>query len=223
MDVAGVVIGSIALFLSIFASSVAVYQLQRLWRFRRPVIQIESAEFGIRNQEDGAKTYIFLTSGNMILNIRGASRPLPIASYMVRCLTRVRKATSVGFGAGSDIGRVSPAAGDISEVPYLAEIPPGSWKRFNLQVPMGAPLAEFAEGEDVKPPEFVNLELLFESPEELFAPIPFTLRQSGPEMYKNTDRGWFRMRLKRSWKSKLQNQARRLIAALRRRRMNGGG
>ena len=186
MALAGVVIGSVALFLSVFASIVALYQLQHYWRFRKPVFKIESAEFGVRRHEVPGKPQLaFLTDGNLVLNVRGASRAMSLSHYTVTYPDpRVAGAVGGGFGAGSPRLKAKPSGLDVVETPYIVELPAETWKRLDLEVAMGAPLVDWQdEGGDMEPPKYVELGLHFESPEERFPRIPIPLRRSGDEKY----------------------------------------
>lgn len=77
MDVAGVVIGSIALLLSLFGSAYAGVQLTRAFRFRQPKVFVEEGELPARHEEGCT----IIGPGSIDVSIRGASRSMTLSGY----------------------------------------------------------------------------------------------------------------------------------------------
>lgn len=183
MALAGVIIGSVAIVLSVFAAGVALFQLQRLWRFRRPVFVIESADFEINRSERDGKKLIGLDPGRVVFNARGASRPFPLVALRIKYPHVGNPRVAGGFGSGSPPGYPHPSGQYLVELPYIGKLPAESWSRFQLLAVTDAAIAFGSLDEDVQPPESINLDLYFESPEEEFPSIPLALCRSGTENY----------------------------------------
>ena len=73
MEIAGIVIGSIALFLSLFSSAYAALQVRRSIRFGRLVFHVEEAELAAGEEVHFKKNFKSFGPGHFVLNVRGGS------------------------------------------------------------------------------------------------------------------------------------------------------
>ena len=189
MDVAGVVIGSIALFLALFSSSVAVFQLQHYVRFRRPV-------FAVR---DARPLPVVVTGGDwgagsvkVVVNARGARYPITFTKSEVVLLTSERGHAGVGAGVSSEGQGFT--------------LQPEVWTTIELEsVGIGAP------GD---PPARLRGEIYLSNPRDVFT-VPLNFKLAGDGLTYYLDDG--NERLKYEWRTHWRGHRRvkRVMTALR--------
>ena len=79
MEVAGIIIGSISLLLSL---SLGTIEIQRRVRYRKPQFRVESAEIPVdKEMGTGDKRYVSLGQGQLILNVRGSRDTIMFGHY----------------------------------------------------------------------------------------------------------------------------------------------
>lgn len=117
--------------------------------------------------------YLKLGSGKVVMNARGATRPISLSSVEVMFL-RTTGGPAGGY-ASSGIGTSRVGGTGVGELPFLVDLPQQHWKRFQidlgrLDLPKKTPGA----------PARLNIELYLRSPEEIFVvPVPLVLDGGG--------------------------------------------
>ncbi len=161
MDVAGVIVGSIALLLALLSLAVPGYQLQRYFRFRKPLFKIEKAWLEVSRLPPPNEREVFVGPGKIVLNARGATRPIFLREYEV-----------FSFRPDGERGRVGGGSGQALRV----ELPPEQWTRLELDLIVGFGLGELDEI-----PRKREVEVYLKSPEEPFrvlVPLELTRRKN---------------------------------------------
>lgn len=165
---AALIVGSIALILSVFASMVSGYQVQRYWRFRKPVFRVEEAALGVDQQEFEGKRYARLGRGKVVINARGSMR-----------LTQVREWGLSHYGpdgrplGGFETGKLQPmpSSTGVAKGDFVVELPPEEWTRFQIDLGMmTVPMDEL--------PDLYTFDLFLATPEEVHT-IPVCVQLSG--------------------------------------------
>lgn len=166
MDVAGVILGSLSLLLGLVLSA---YQLQRFFRFRRPLFKVEEVELPAREQQAGKKAYTFVGPGKVVINARGANRPISIKESQVIFLGGAEKKPLGGYGSSGITANKAGATGILS-LPFLVDLPTETWHRFHIDLGQVG-----IQKEHLGPESTLELELHLRSPEEPFV-VPVKLR-----------------------------------------------
>ena len=171
MDVAGVVIGSMALFLALFSSTVAGFQLQHYVRFRKPVFTVKEAQLPVRIRQSQA----FLGPGDIVLNIRGAMHPVTLNKWeMIFFMGRIK------IGSG---GEVRPTT-----------LEPHVWTLVPIRLDSGIALQD-------GPRASLQAEIYFTNPRDVFIiPLQLKLVEDGSR-YALDDAGeWVRYLYRTIWR-----------------------
>jgi len=170
MEVAGVVIGSIALTLALFSSAYAAFQLQHVIHFRKPVFTVEEVELPVKER---AGYTFFVGPGHFVVNVRGATHLVTLTKQMIH------------FFRG---GR--PRGGFGTEM--TMSIPPLVWTRVAVPFQIGMGMEEL--------PPSLDVEIYLSNPRDLYVvPIQVELSQDSSK-YVYHDWGYTRLIHRMVWR-----------------------
>lgn len=193
----GDIIAVIALVLASFSSIVATIQVQHFIRFRRPVYSVREATLDVGRSQIAGLDGPFVGPGSIVVDIRGASRPITFTKLDVTIFEGDRPVGSLGGQDGE---------------PRLLEAE--LWMSVTIPVPMGVRL----EAKD--PPQFIDAEAYLSNPrDELPIRVRLMLNKDGD---KYTYRGDFPRLLKHISRYRWRHRVRRLFNSLRRRSPGAG-
>lgn len=205
----GLIVGIVALGLSVFASAAAVLNLYERWKYRRPRIRIVDAYLGIeRDPLDPSR--LAIGPGLAHVRIRGANNTLDFngcgCSYS---LGRGWASFAVGVGEEQSI---NPR--DLRTLPFAFEVPARRWRK--CEVPFSRVILDWSEAEAI--PDFYFITITFETPEESLQAFVKFRPSKDEKRYVLSSRGipwelrWrrWRGRWKRIWRFVLRRPAGRL-------------
>jgi hypothetical protein len=154
VEVAGVVIGSLALVLGLFSSAYAAFQVHDFIRFRKPVFTVHEAELPVKH---GA-TWHSVGPGGFVLAVRGAANAVTVTKWEIILFRRGGPAG----GLGED---------------RVTNIPPRVWTRIT------SPSIHVVV-QSVPPPTFLDVEIYLTNPRNLYiVPIRLKLSEDGSKYY----------------------------------------
>lgn len=184
MDIAGVIIGSIALLLSLFASVVPGVRLVRYFRFRKPVFKIRDAQLDVRRVPPESEGHVLAGPGHIVLDVRGASQPMLLREYEVFAFQRLEGESPGGVGlTGPEIN---------------VQLPPEKWVTVRLEVELG-----YIVGKHDDIPRTFELEAYIKSPEEVFVvTVPLFLTQGKDKYLLDKHNEWRRFARKTYWRNR---------------------
>lgn len=142
MDVAGVVIGSLALLLSVLASALAGVQVKREFDFRKPLFKVTAAELEGRLNAGAA----LVGPGKIQFRVRGANSAITLTSWQL------------GFNSTKNVFQGTP------EQPFSVNLPIRAWTSFSLR--LDSPLTA-SVGTD-RLPATVDLVAPFTTPDTVY-------------------------------------------------------
>lgn len=128
MDVAGVIIGSVALLLSLFGAAVSAVQLTHYIRFRKPRLRAEYAKLPVKKGASGST----IGPGKVVINARGGARPMAITTRQIHFFLPSGQPLG-GYGSGS-IRTTARSTLGMAPLPSLVELPPEEWLRLEVDI-----------------------------------------------------------------------------------------
>ena len=190
MDVAGVVIGSIALLLSLFGVAAAGFQVQRYYRFRRPQFKPVDASFEA-NVRDSSR--VTIGPGKVTFLVRGASRPILLTQYEIYSSQPDPNSGRFGVSSTEELN---------------VELMPEGYRKLNFEAILGYPVVG-----QTTPPRKFTFEVFIKSPEEVFVvSVPLMLTQGADRYVLDTYKDWWRFANRTYFRQKygLRDRIRRL-------------
>ena len=156
MDVAGVILGSLALILTLLSATVAGFQLRHHVRFRRPVFAVRQAELEAKMKRE----FAIVGPGSIVLNIRGAAHPVTINKW-----------EAVLFDGDR------PRGGFSTEMARPITLEPEVWTLVPIRFEVGM-------GLNTDPPSSLVVEVYLTNPRDVFiVPVRLKLAKDGSRYY----------------------------------------